>query len=110
MIVDNLKDIMTMETLILNAVILTHFFTFMFSVLTYKVYPKIILEINISILTVGACFLYPDIAVTMIISWFWFLTGVILGISYLAFMNWLHDDLNWLHDDDNDNDNNKDKR
>ena len=107
MIVDNLKDIMTMETLILNAVILTHFFTVMFSVLTDKVYPKIILEISISILTVGACFLYPDIAVIMIISWFWFLTGVIVGISYLAFLNWLHDDDN-VNDDDNDN--NKDKR
>lgn len=91
MIVDNLKDIMTMETLILNAVILTHFFTFMFSVLTYKVYPKIILEINISILTVGACFLYPDIAVILIICWGLFLTGIILNVCYRAFMNWFHD-------------------
>ncbi len=91
MIVDNLKDIMTMETLILNAVILTHFFTFMFSVLTDKVYPKIILEISISILTVGACFLYPDIAVILIICWGLFLTGIILNVCYRAFINWFHD-------------------
>lgn len=91
MIVDNLKDITTMETLILNAVLLTQFLTFMFSFFTDKVYPKIILEISISILTVGACFLYPDIAVILIIGWGWFLSGIILNVCLKAFMNWLYD-------------------
>ena len=91
MIVDNLKDIMTMETLILNATILTQFLTFMFSFFNDKVYLQIILEINISILTVGACFLYPDIAVILIICWGLFLTGIILNVCYRAFINWFHD-------------------
>lgn len=94
MIVYNLKDTTTMEMLILTAVILTQFLTFIFSGFTDKVHPKIILEISISILTVGSCFLYPDIAAIMIIGWGWFLTGIIFDFCRRAFMNWLHDNNN----------------